>query len=117
MSGVRFRFDRIQGMVVNSNVLLNIHVANFSVGAIAQYVAKIEHVLAELALNEVPPKQLMYENLRKDFKDCPYFQYEFRKIRNSPLGSKYRTWDWLFEKIKKWWVDYSGDRNFHQFEQ
>ena len=73
MVGVRFRFDRVQGMVVNSNVLLNIHVANFSAEAIAQYVAKIEHVLAELALNEVPPEELIYENLRKDFKDCTFF--------------------------------------------
>ena len=112
MIGVRFRFDRVEGMAVNSPLLLQVRLADHTAPSVAQLVYRIEHILAELEADEVPPTYLMYQIMKQDFMHAPQFAYKFRKIRDSTEDSKYRTWYWLFGRDKKRLASYSGDKNF-----
>ena len=59
MIGVRFRFDRVEGMAVNSTLLLQVKLVDYTVPAVAKFVYRIEHILAEWEADEVPPTHLM----------------------------------------------------------
>ena len=110
MIGVRFRFDRVEGMAVNSTLLVQVRLTDYTVLSVAQFVYRIEQILAELEADEVPPTHLMYQIMKADFMHAPQFAHEFRKIRDSKGDSKYRAWDWLFARVKKWLASYSGDK-------
>lgn len=96
----RFFLDQSRGANITQQSLLELDLTSYSHEGLRQSIDKVEWVLnsipPELQPSEITKCIWLYARMRK----VRVMQRHIDRIRDSREGSRVRTWDWLFNKLK-----------------
>ena len=111
MIAQRFRLDRSRGKAISLLHLYQIPLASFKLSDVIHFTSKVRFVLANLRQGEVIDKALMFDWLFEKFKNWNAISSEVKKIRRSRVGSRRRTWAYLWKSIHEYVEHHYEDAN------
>ena len=111
MIAQRFRLDRARGKAITMLHLYDTELASFKIQDVQNFVNNVRYILANLQAGEIRDPAMMYDWLFEKFRSWSAISVEIRKIRKSKVGSRRRTWKYLWGAIHSYLEVYYEDAN------
>ena len=79
---------------------------------VRKFVERVNLALCSLRVDDIKDKELMYTWLWEKFKNWPPISTKTEQIRDSPVGSKKRSWNYLWTVINNHLTNQYEDINY-----
>ena len=97
----RFFLDQRRGANLTEQALLELQLDTFSYQSLLAFANRVEYILNSIPPEHQPSEQTKFTWLFGRLKKCRLLQRHVDRIKDAREGSRVRTWDWLFSKLKR----------------
>jgi len=117
MWGVRFRINKLTGRHVSVYHLYQIQLKSLEDQAVATFMDRIRDMFCQLSPGDIKDADYTFQWLWIKVKNWKRIQTSTKKIRNSPLGHRRRTWQYLWNKMTLALSEKDEDKNENDVNQ
>ena len=107
----RFFLDQSRGANLTQQSLLEPEITQYTPEGLSSFVDRVEYVLKSIPPELQPSEMTRYTWLYSPMRKVRVMQRHIDKIRDSRVGSRCRTYDWLFGKLKTCINEMKEDQN------
>ena len=107
----RFQLDLNRGANLTQQSLLELQLDNYTQEGLSKFIQRIELVLNSIPPTHQPSEMTKFTWLFSRLKPCRIMQRFIDRIKDAREGSHVKTWDWLFDKLKRVVVEMREDAN------
>ena len=107
----RFFLDQRRGANLTEQALLELQLDTFSYQSLLAFANRVEYILNSIPPEHQPSEQTKFTWLFGRLKKCRLLQRHVDRIKDAREGSRVRTWDWLFSKLKELIAELREDAN------
>ena len=107
----RFFLDQRRGANLTEQALLELQLDTFSYQSLLAFATCVEYILNSIPVEHQPSEQTKFTWLFGRLKKCRLLQRHIDRIKDAHEGSRVRTWEWLFSKLKVLIAELREDAN------
>jgi hypothetical protein len=107
----RFYMDAASGSLLTEQHIYSQKLGGFSRAFIQDFYDKVNYAREALPASEHPSEHKLGHWLFLQIKTCRQFDHEIRRYKKSKATSKYRTFSYLWRKIRTWLLEQRYDAN------
>ena len=107
----RFQLDWNRGANLTQQSLLELQLDTYTQEGLSKFIQRIELVLNSIPPSHQPSEMTKFTWLFSRPKPCRIMQRFIDRIKDAREGSHVKTWDWLYDKLKRVVVEMREDAN------
>ena len=111
MVSQRFFLDQRRGANLTEQALLGLQIDAFTYQSLLAFANRAEYILNSIPHEHQPSEQTKFTWLFGRLKKCRLLQRHIDRVKDAREGSRVRTWDWLFSKLKTLLAELREDAN------
>ena len=97
----RFQLDLNRGANLTQQSLLELTLDSYSQEGLSKFIGRIELVLNSIPPSHQPSEMTKFTWLFSRLKPCKNMPRFVDRITDAREGSDVKTWDWLYDKLKR----------------
>ena len=113
---LRFRVDRMRDRQLQLVNMYSLMPASFKEGDVRQFVKRVRYVLSALRSDEIKDHDFLYSWLWDRVRQWPAIQGKIERIRESRIGSRRRTFNYLWSVIVSHLAHRHEDENYRDLQ-